>query len=87
MTRSHKKTILHSQIAFFITEKSTSVFTPKADNTSAAPDFDDKARLPCLAMGIPHAAVTIEAPVEMFNVPDPSPPVPTMSIAFLGASM
>ena len=44
------------------------------------------ARLPCFATGIPAAATTSAAVVEMLNVPEPSPPVPTTSIAPSGAS-
>ena len=60
--------------------------TPSACSTSEAPDFDDSARLPCLATGTPAAATTIEAAVEMLSVSAPSPPVPTMSMASSGAS-
>ena len=58
-----------------------SIRTPRASSTSAAPDFDDALRLPCLATGTPAAAVTIVAIVEMFTEFDRSPPVPTMSTA------
>ena len=34
----------------------TSMLTPSAASTSAAPDFDDSARLPCLATGTPAPA-------------------------------
>ena len=44
------------------------------------------ARLPCFATGMPDAATTRAAVVEMLNVPLPSPPVPTTSIAPSGAS-
>ena len=54
---------------------------------SAAPDFDDRLRLPCLATGTPAPATTNAVAVEMFSVPLPSPPVPTMSIASCGAVM
>ncbi len=60
--------------------------TPSADKTSLAPDFEDAARLPCLATGTPQAAVINAASVEILNVPCPSPPVPTMSIAPAGAA-
>jgi hypothetical protein len=52
---------------------------------SLAPDFDDAARLPCLATGTPQAATMMEASVETFHVPELSPPVPTMSMAPSGA--
>jgi len=38
-------------------------------------------RLPCLTMGSPQAAANNAAPVERFKLPEPSPPVPTMSMA------
>ena len=60
--------------------------TPRADKTSLAPDFEEAARLPCLATGTPQAAVINAASVEILNVPCPSPPVPTMSIAPAGAT-
>src|SRR6516225_7134645 len=62
-----------------------SMFTPKAESTSAAPERDDKARLPCLATGTPAPATISAAQVEMLNEPEASPPVPTTSIAFGGA--
>src|SRR6202040_3763656 len=55
---------------------SQSILTPSAANTSAAPDFEEKARLPCLATGTPQPATTSALAVEMLKVPDPSPPVP-----------
>src|SRR5215472_3867429 len=62
-----------------------SMFTPSAASTSAAPERDDKARLPCLATGTPAPATINAAQVEMLNEPDASPPVPTTSIASGGA--
>ena len=59
--------------------------TPSACSTSAAPDFDDSARLPCLATGTPAPATMKAAQVEMLNEPEASPPVPTTSIASAGA--
>jgi len=44
------------------------------------------ARFPCLATGTPQAATISAAVVEMLNVPEPSPPVPTTSIVPSGAS-
>ncbi|CAB4530398.1 unannotated protein [freshwater metagenome] len=55
--------------------------TPKASSKSAAPDFDDAARFPCLTTLTPAAAAMIAAVVEMFIVLAPSPPVPTVSTA------
>ena len=66
---------------------SASILTPSAVSTSAAPDFDEKARLPCLATGTPQPATTSALAVEMLNVPDASPPVPTVSIVPGGASI
>ena len=65
---------------------SWSIRMPSASRTSADPDRDVIARLPCLATGTPAAAATSAAVVEMLNVPLPSPPVPTTSIAPSGAS-
>ena len=62
-----------------------SILTPSAASTSAAPDFDDSARLPCLATGTPAPATINAAQVEMLNEPDASPPVPTTSMASGGA--
>src|SRR6266851_4823161 len=66
---------------------SASMLTPSALSTSAAPDLDEKARLPCLATGTPHPATTSAVAVEMLKVPEASPPVPTVSIVPGGASI
>src|SRR5665213_4286054 len=63
-----------------------SLLTPSEDNTSAAPERDDKARLPCLATGTPQPATMKEAQVDTLTEPEPSPPVPTTSTALTGAS-
>ena len=55
------------------------MFAPSASSTSALPDFDDTERPPCLATRAPAAAATNIDAVEMLNVCDESPPVPTMS--------
>ena len=65
--------------------RSASRLTPNAASTSAAPHFDERARLPCFATGTPQPATTRAAPVDILNVPAPSPPVPTMSMASSGA--
>jgi len=65
---------------------SQSRLRPSAANTSAAPDLEETARLPCLAVGTPQAAVTKAAAVEMLYVPVSSPPVPQVSMAPGGAS-
>src|SRR4051794_31105845 len=62
-----------------------SILTPSADNTSAAPERDDSARLPCLATGTPQPATINDAQVETLTEPEPSPPVPTTSTASAGA--
>ena len=62
-----------------------SILTPSAASTSAAPDRDDSARLPCLATGTPAPATISAAQVEMLNEPEASPPVPTTSMASGGA--
>src|ERR1700756_4826340 len=62
-----------------------SIFTPSEANTSAAPQRDDSARLPCLATGTPAPATMKAAQVETLTEPEPSPPVPTMSTASGGA--
>ena len=54
---------------------------PSASRTSAEPDFELEARLPCLTTVRPVEAMIIEAMVEMFTVCAMSPPVPTMSTA------
>ena len=62
-----------------------SILTPSEDSTSAAPERDDSARLPCLATGTPAPATMKEAQVETLTEPEPSPPVPTTSTASAGA--
>src|ERR1700716_981590 len=62
-----------------------SILTPSEANTSAAPERDDNARLPCLATGTPAPATMKAAQVETLTDPEPSPPVPTTSIASAGA--
>src|SRR4029077_10555025 len=62
-----------------------SILTPSEANTSAAPERDDSARLPCLATGTPTPATMKEAQVETLTEPEPSPPVPTTSTASGGA--
>ena len=54
--------------------------TPKASRTSALPLLLDIDRLPCLATCAPAPAITIATAVETLNVPEPSPPVPQVSI-------
>ena len=63
-----------------------SILTPSAASTSAAPERDDSARLPCLATGTPAPATMSAAQVEMLNEPEASPPVPTTSMASGGAA-
>src|ERR1700723_3594852 len=63
-----------------------SILTPSEDSTSAAPERDDSARLPCLATGTPVPATMKEAQVDTLTDPEPSPPVPTTSTAPAGAS-
>src|SRR3984957_12664090 len=63
-----------------------SILTPSEASTSAAPERDDNARLPCLATGTPAPATISEAQVEILNEPEASPPVPTTSMASGGAS-
>src|ERR1700728_1865205 len=63
-----------------------SILTPSDDSTSAAPERDDSARLPCLAAGMPVPATMKEAQVDTLTDPEPSPPVPTTSTAPAGAS-
>src|SRR5580700_8721187 len=62
-----------------------SILTPSDDSTSAAPERDDSARLPCLATGTPVPATMKEAQVDTLTDPEPSPPVPTTSTAPAGA--
>ena len=53
---------------------------PRSSSTSAAPHFEDAARLPCLTIFTPAAAAATEPMVDRFTVAKPSPPVPTMSV-------
>ena len=57
----------------------TLLVTPSASSTSALPQREETARLPCLATGMPAPAATRAAAVEMLKVPLPSPPVPQVS--------
>ena len=59
---------------------STITFIPRLVRASAAPDFELKFLLPCLATFTPAPATTKADAVEMLSVPIPSPPVPTISI-------
>src|ERR1700720_602978 len=79
------KPIPASRIHSSICSGDSSMFTPKAESTSAAPERDDNARLPCLATGTPAPATISAAQVEILNEPEASPPVPTTSIASGGA--
>src|SRR4051812_48598761 len=58
-----------------------SITTPSASNTSADPDADDAARLPCLHTGTPAPATTKAAMVDTFTLWLRSPPVPQVSMA------
>ena len=58
----------------------------RASNTSAEPQFEETALLPCLATFTPKLAKTIAAAVEIFNEFCPSPPVPHVSTVFWSAS-
>ena len=58
-----------------IASGASSMRTPSAASTSAAPQREDSARLPCLATGTPAPATMKAAQVEMLNEPDASPPV------------
>src|SRR5580700_5939340 len=53
--------------------------TPSASSTSAVPQADEAARLPCLIIRVPAAAAAIVPMVEMLTVRAPSAPVPTRS--------
>ena len=53
-----------SFIAISTWARSALRLTPKEARTSEAPDLDESARFPCLAIGTPQAAVTIDAAVE-----------------------
>ena len=60
---------------------SRSILTPRASRRSAAPDFEEAARAPCLTTVAPAALAMIAAVVEILMVFAPSPPVPTGSTA------
>ena len=74
-----------SKMQWLMSSGCKSMFTPSAPSTSAAPERDESARLPCLATGTPEPATMKAAQVEMLNEPDASPPVPTTSMASGGA--
>ncbi len=59
----------------------SSIATPSASSTSAEPQRDDAARLPCFTTRAPAPAAISAAIVETFTVPERSPPVPHVSIA------
>ena len=46
---------------------------------SALPQRLETERVPCFTIGAPHAAASSALPVLKFRLPEPSPPVPTMS--------
>ena len=54
-----------SDRALYVGPCRQSMLTPSAVSTSAAPDFDDSARLPCLATGTPAPATTMAVAVEI----------------------
>jgi hypothetical protein len=56
-----------------------SIFAPSASSTSALPDCDVIARLPCFATRAPAPAATNAAQVLTLNEPLASPPVPHVS--------
>src|SRR5882672_9941640 len=66
---------------------SASMLTPSAARMSAEPQREERLRLPCLATGTPAPATTSAVAVETLKVPEPSPPVPHVSIAPSGASI
>ena len=53
--------------------------TPRAFSTSALPEREETARLPCLATVIPAPATTNATAVDTLKVAPPSPPVPQVS--------
>ena len=61
------------------------MLTPSASSTSALPDLEDTARLPCLATRAPAAAQTKVEAVEILKVLAASPPVPTTSTRLEGS--
>jgi hypothetical protein len=63
------------------------MLTPSVVSTSADPDFEESARLPCLATGTPQPATTKALAVEILKLPEASPPVPQVSIVPGGASI
>jgi anthranilate phosphoribosyltransferase len=76
------KAIPTSSKTCFVWVASSSITAPSASRTSAEPTLEDAERLLCLMMGTPAPATTKAAVVEILNVPDLSPPVPTKSTAF-----
>ena len=68
-----------SSIDWSIRSTGCSSGKPSASSTSAEPEADETARLPCFATPAPAAAATIAAAVEMLIVLAPSPPVPAVS--------
>ena len=60
------------------------IFIPSAVNTSADPHLDVSALFPCFATVKLFAASTNDIAVDIFKEDFPSPPVPHVSIEFLG---
>ena len=58
------------------------IFIFNAPRTSAEPQLDETALLPCLATLTPILAKTIAAAVEILSEFCPSPPVPHVSMVF-----
>ncbi len=83
-----KQNVMPTSVASSATRSGgSSRLTPRAARTSAEPDLELAARLPCLTTVSPAPAATIDAIVEMLTVWWPSPPVPTMSSVRPGTSM
>ena len=81
MPRRHQKAKPDLPQALPDDRKVRSILTPSAVSTSAEPDFEESARLPCLATGTPQPATTSALAVEMLKLPEESPPVPQVSMS------
>ena len=55
------------------------ILTPNSSKTSAAPHLLEAERFPCFATGPPAADITNDEVVDILNVFEPLPPVPTIS--------
>ena len=60
---------------------------PIFSSISALPERLEMERLPCFTMLTPDAAASNPVPVDRFKLPEPSPPVPTVSTVSMSSGI